>query len=190
MRFGYKFLFPMEREEAWRLVNLNIKTKNLVKHSLAVESGMRELARHFKEDEQIWGLAGLLHDLDYEETKDNFDSHGLKTVEMLQGKVEDTILYAIKSHSCKVDPKSKLDIALYAIDPLTGLIVAACLMHPDKKLQLLDTEFIIRRFKEKRFAAGANRAQIMRCEQMEISLEEFVSLVLKGMQKVHNELGL
>lgn len=180
----------MEREEALWLVNSNIKTSNLIKHSLAVESGMKELANYFKEDEEIWGLAGLLHDLDYEETKEDFGFHGLKTVEMLQGKVNDDILYAIKVHSRKAEPKSNLDIALYAIDHLTGLIVAACLMHPDKRLECLDVDFILRRFKEKRFAVGANRDQIMSCERMGIGLEKFIDLVLKGMQKKHTELGL
>ena len=180
----------MEREEALNLVNSEIKTKNLVKHCLAVEAGMKELANYFKEDEDIWGLTGLLHDLDYEETKNDFPRHGIRTVEMLEGKVGEEILYAIKSHPGHMPPKSKLDIALYALDPLTGLIVAACLMHPEKKLEYLDKNFILRRFKENRFAAGANREQIKSCERLGLSLEDFIDLALKGMQKVHEELGL
>ncbi len=180
----------MKREDALSLVNSEIKTQNLVKHCLAVESGMRELASYFKEDENIWGLAGLLHDLDYEETKDDFQKHGIRTAEMLEGKIDEKILYAIKSHPGHVPQKSKLDIALYTVDPLTGLIIAACLMHPDKKLESLDKDFIIHRFKEKRFAAGANREQIESCERLGLSIEDFIDLVLKGMQKIHKELGL
>ncbi len=180
----------MERTEALNLVNSKIKTKNLVKHCLAAEAGMKELANYFKEDTETWGLTGLLHDLDYEETKDDFPRHGIRTVEMLEGKVGEEILYAIKSHPGHVPPKSKLDIALYALDPLTGLIVASCLMHPEKKLEYLDKDFILRRFKENRFAAGANREQIKSCERLGLSLEDFIDLALKGMQKIHEELGL
>ena len=180
----------MEYKEAFELVNSKIKTQNLVKHCLAVESCMRELANHFSENVEQWGLAGLLHDLDYEETKDNFALHGIRTVELLEGKVDSSILYAIKAHPGHVEPKSKMDIALYALDPLTGLIVASCLMHPDKKLASLDKDFILRRFNERRFAAGANRDQIMRCERLGISLDQFIDLALKGMQKIHSELGL
>lgn len=180
----------MKREEALTLVKERIKTKNLIKHSLAVESGMRELAEHFEEDKEVWGIAGLLHDLDYEETKDDFSKHGLKTAEMLDGKVDEQIIYAIKAHSSKAPPLSKLDYALYAIDPLTGLIVAACLMHPEKKLEYVDTEFVLRRFGEKRFAAGANREQIKSCEKLGVTLDEFIDLTLTGMQKIHKELGL
>ncbi|MDI6839995.1 MAG: HDIG domain-containing protein [bacterium] len=177
----------MKREEALKLVNSKIKSKNLIKHSLAVEAAMREIANYLKENEDVWGIAGLLHDLDYEETKDDPTRHGMRTAELLTGKVDDCVLYAIKAHSGKVEPKSKLDIALYAIDPLTGLIVAACLMHPDKKLASLDKEFILRRFNEKRFAASVNRDQIKSCDKLGIKLELFVDLVLKGMQRINYE---
>lgn len=180
----------MTREEAIILVNDKIQTKNLIKHSIAVEAGMREIAKHFGEDEELWGLTGLLHDLDYEETKDDFPKHGLRTTEMLQGKLPEDALYAIKAHAGKVSNKSKIDYALFAIDPLTGLIVASCLMHPDKKLQSLDKDFILRRFEEKRFAAGANREQIKECEKIEIPLDKFIELVLSGMQKFSKDLGL
>lgn len=180
----------MTREQAFELVNKEIKTKNLVKHCLAVEVSMRRLARHFGEDEELWGLAGLLHDLDYEKTKDDFKSHGFTTAEMLEGKVDEKIIYAIKAHPGHVEAKSRLDIALYAVDPLTGLIVASALMHPDKKLLSIDTDFVMRRFKEKRFAAGANREQIETCEKIGLSLKEFITFVLKAMQEIHESLGL
>ena len=180
----------MTRDEALELVKSKIKNDRLVKHSLAVEAAMRRLAKHFNEDENSWGLAGLLHDLDYESTKDDFSKHGLTTAEMLEGKVDEDIIYAIKAHPGHVEAKSKMDIALYAIDPLTGLIVAACLMHPKKDLTYLDPGFVMRRFKEKGFARGADRDQIKVCERLNIPLEEFVSLVLEAMQGIHTELGL
>lgn len=180
----------MTRDEALELVKSKIKNDRLVKHCLAVEAAMRRLAKHFNEDEEHWGLTGLLHDLDYEITADDFSKHGLTTAEMLEGKVDEDIIYAIKAHPGHVEAKSKMDISLYAIDPLTGLIVAACLMHPKKDLTYLDTSFVMRRFKEKSFARGADREQIKVCERLNISLEEFVSLVLEAMQGIHRELGL
>jgi len=180
----------MDREEALSLLKKKLKNNNLIKHCLAVEAAMRGLARYFGEDEERWGLAGLLHDLDYEETKDNPSSHGLLTSRMLEGKVDDQIIHAIKAHSGLLEAKSKMDISLYAADALTGLIVAACLVHPQKKLSFLDTDFILRRFTEKRFAQGADRGQIKSCEKVGLSLDKFVDLVLKEMQRIHCDLGL
>jgi hypothetical protein len=151
---------------------------------------MRGLARYFNKDEQSWGLAGLLHDLDYEETKNDSSKHGLITSEILEGKVSEEIIYAIKAHSGLLEPKSKMDIALYAVDALTGLIVASCLVHPKRSLIYLDKDFILRRFKEKRFAEGADREQIKTCSRLGLSLDEFIDLVLKEMQKIHLDLGL
>ena len=180
----------MTRDEALELVKSHIKTKNLIKHSLAVEASMRHLAKKFGEDEDLWALTGLLHDLDYDYTKDNFNEHGFKTCEILGDKVDERIIYAIKAHPGWVPRKSKLDIALYAVDPLTGLIIAACLMHPSKKLESLDADFVMRRFKEKRFAAGCKREQILECEKLGISLREFIEITLKAMQEIHDLLGL
>lgn len=180
----------MERESAILLLNEKIQTKNLIKHCLAVEAGMKEVAKHFGEDEELWGITGLLHDLDYEDTKNNFEKHGIISAEILQTQLPESALYAIKGHAGKVSLKSNMDYALYAIDPLTGLIVASALMHPDKKLQFLNSEFILRRFDEKRFAAGANREQIKECEKLGLPLEKFIELTLTGMQKISKELEL
>jgi len=97
---------------------------------------------------------------------------------------------AVKVHSGHLPPLSKLDWALFATDPLTGLIVASALMHPEKKLSALDVDFIVRRFKEKRFAAGANREQIAACKNLGLQLEEFMQICLEGMQGVAQDLGL
>ncbi|MFA5032028.1 MAG: HDIG domain-containing metalloprotein [bacterium] len=180
----------MTRETAFILLNEKIQTQNLIKHCLAVEAGMKEVATYFGEDEEFWGLTGLLHDLDYEDTKNDFSQHGIKTAEILQDCVPEFVLYAIKAHASKVPAKSKMDYTLYAIDPLTGLIVASALMHPDKKLQSITVEFILRRFEERRFAAGANREQIKECEKLGLSLEQFIGLTLAGMQKINADLGL
>jgi len=180
----------MTREEWLKLLKSKIKKDNLIKHCLAVEASMEELARYFSEDEKLWSLAGLIHDLDYEETGGDPLKHGLETAKMIKGKVDERIIYAIKAHAGHSEPKSKMDIALYAVDALTGLIVSACLVHPTKNLTQLDKDFIMHRFKEKRFAQGADREQIKACEKLGISLEKFIEITLKGMQKIHHDLGL
>jgi len=180
----------MKREEALLLVKEHIKTPNLLKHALAVEACMKELAKKFGEDVELWGLAGLLHDLDYEYTKDKPEEHGLVSAKMLEGKVGPEIIEAIKAHADKSPRTTPLTKALYAIDPLTGLIVASALMHPQKNLKALDVQFVLNRFKEKGFARGANREQIKSCEELGLSLEEFVGLCLQGMKKISDQLGL
>ena len=181
----------MTREEAYELAKSRLKNRNLFKHVLAVEAVMRALARHFGEDEERWGLAGLLHDLDYEETKDDPERHTLVTAELLQNyDVDEEIVHAIKAHNNRVPRESLMDKAIYAADPVTGLVVAAALMHPSKKLAGIDVPFILRRFKEKRFAAGANREQIRSCEEIGLSLEEFLDIALRAMQGISEDLGL
>ena len=181
----------MERNKAWELVKKQVKNKNLRKHMLATEAVMRALARRFGEDEEAWGLAGLLHDLDYDETKDDFERHGFRTAELLTGELDsEEILYAIKAHPGHVERKTRMDKALYAVDPLTGLIVAATLMHPEKKLKSVESDFIMRRFAEKRFAAGANREQIGSCTGLDLELDEFITIALKAMQTIDRDLGL
>lgn len=181
----------MTREEAYQLAKPRFANKNLFKHVLAVEAVMRQLAEHFGEDVEKWGLVGLLHDLDYEETKETPDRHTLVTEELLQDyDVSEDVVNAIKAHNRLAPLDSRMDKAVYAADPITGLIVAATLMHPEKKINSVTTEFVLRRFKEKHFARGANREQIRSCENLDLSLEEFTSIALHGMQKIAKELGL
>jgi len=181
----------MEREEALELVKAEVKTKNLVKHMLAVEACMRRLATELGEDEEMWGLAGLLHDLDYEYTKDAPERHALMAVEMLKDKgLPDEVLEAIKAHAGHAERKTSMAKALYAADPLTGLIVAATLMHPEKDLGAVDARFVLNRFKERSFARGANRDQIRSCEELGIPLDRFIELCLEAMRGIKEELGL
>ena len=181
----------MEYGEALELLKKHVKTKNLVKHCIAVSGCMGKLAEHFGEDIEKWKITGLLHDLDYEVTKDDPARHGLETVKILEGMgFERDILDAIKAHPGHKPAETKMEISLYAADPLSGLIVASALMHPSKSLKGIDVPFIVRRFKEKRFAAGANREQIRKCEKLGISLEKFIELCLEGMREVSDDLGL
>jgi len=184
----------MTREEALGLVKSLIKNKNLVKHHLATEACMRALARHFGEDEEIWGLVGVLHDADYEITEKDPERHTLELGKILREKdVDEAVIRAAQSHSdaSGVPRNTLMAKALYACDELTGLIVAAALVHPDKKLAPLDVEFIMRRFKEKAFARGAHREQILTCEpELGIGLEPFIGICLSAMQGIADELGL
>ena len=181
----------MTREEALAVVKENCGNKNLIKHMLATEAVMVGLAGKLGEDARSWALAGLLHDLDYEETVLDPDRHGLVSAEKLaELGISEEIIHAVKAHNEHVTRDSAMDRALYASDPVTGLIVAAALMHPDKKLAGLDVDFVMRRFKERRFAAGASREQIAACSELGVSLEEFIGVALRSMQSISGELGL
>ncbi|AEF95330.1 metal dependent phosphohydrolase [Desulfotomaculum nigrificans CO-1-SRB] len=183
----------MNREEALQILKQNLKNRNLVNHCIAAEVVMKRLAQHFGEDEAKWALAGLLHDIDYEETKDDPERHSAVGAEMLEqmGLPQD-IVYAVKVHNERhgLPRLSLMDKALYATDPTTGLIVAGALIKPEKKLSAIDVDFLIKRMKEKSFARGANRDQIRSCEELGLSLEEFLGLSLEAMQGAADELGL
>lgn len=181
----------MTRDDALGLVKEKVANKNLIKHMLATEICMLKIAEHLGEDKERWAIAGLLHDLDYDTTKDNFPRHGFETAEMLEGKgLPEDVLQAIVSHTGHVERISVMDKALYAIDPTTGLIVAAALMHPSKRLEEIDVDFVMRRFKEKRFAAGANREQIKTCTEIGLEMEDFIGICLEGMKSISEDLGL
>ena len=181
----------MERDEAYRLVKDNVKNRNLVKHMLATEAVMAALAERFGEDAEAWALAGLLHDIDYDKTVDDFPRHGFTSAEILESKgVDEAILHAIKAHPGHVPAETRMAKALYAVDPLTGLVVAAALIHPDKKLASIDAQFVLNRFKEKLFAKGANREQIKTCARLDMTLDEFVEVAVSAMQSISKELGL
>ncbi len=181
----------ISREKAYELVKKNIKQKNLVKHVLAVESVMKALARKLDQDEEKWALAGLLHDLDYEETKDDFENHGKRTVEMLsEYDVPDDIKNAILAHCEKKERETLMEKAIYAADPVTGFIVASVLIRKGTTLDDLDLDFLLNRFKEKSFARGASREQMKSCEDFGMSLEEFLVLSLNAMRDISEELEL
>lgn len=183
----------MNREEALQTLKKNLKNKNLVNHCVATEVVMQRLARHFGEDEDKWGLAGLLHDIDYDETKDDPERHSLLGAQMLEelGLSED-VVYAVKVHNERhgLPRQSLMDKALYATDPTTGLIVAGALIKPEKKLSAIDVTFLANRMNEKSFARGANREQIRSCSELGLTLEEFLGLSLEAMQGAADQLGL
>lgn len=183
----------MTREQAWQMVQKNVKNKNLIKHMLAVEAIMRALAVRLGGDQEQWGLTGLLHDVDYDKTASEPEQHSLQGAAMLQAAgVDSEIVYAVKVHNevHGLPRQSLLDKALYAADPLSGLIVAAALIHPERKLAAIDVSFVMNRFHENSFARGANREQIASCQEMGLELEEFIAIALQAMQSVSTDLGL
>jgi len=181
----------MNREEALGLVQKHLKNKNLVKHSLAVEACMKAVAARLNQDEEKWALAGILHDLDYELTERSPELHTTETVKILdeQG-IEPEIIQAIQAHAGQVPCQREMEWAIFSIDPLTGFIIAATLMHPTKKLKEVDLPFLKRRYKEKSFARGARREDIEQCRNIDLELDEFLSLCLKAMQDIDKDLGL
>jgi len=181
----------MKRENAQELVKEHLKNKNLVKHSLAVEACMKAVAVRLGQDAEKWGLAGLLHDLDYELTEKNPELHTTETVKiLLEHGLPPDIVHAVQAHAGKVPCESRMDWAIFSIDPLTGLIIAATLMHPDKKLTAIDLEFVKRRYKEKSFARGARREEIEQCVNLGLDLDEFISIAVTAMQGIAGDLGL
>ncbi|MDD4856931.1 MAG: HDIG domain-containing protein [Candidatus Krumholzibacteria bacterium] len=181
----------LSRDDALELVNRNLTKKNLVKHTLAVEVIMRAIARRFGESEDLWGLAGLLHDLDYERTMNSPELHGRLTIDMLAGlDVPQEVKDAVLAHAGHRERNSLMDKAICCIDPATGLIVASALMHPSKSLAGIDADFVGKRYKEKRFAAGANREAIAGCSELGLDLHEFFSVSIEAMNGISRELEL
>ena len=183
----------MTREECLHLIEQNVKNGNLVKHMLATEAIMRSLARRFGQDEDRWGLAGLLHDVDVEITGGDMTKHSKVGGEMLRALgVDDEIVAAIVAHNeTHGRPRDSLIAkALYAADPLTGFLTAVALVRPDKKLATVEIRSALKRLPEKRFAAGANRDQMATCKDLDIGMEDFLRLGLEAMQSIATDLGL
>ena len=174
-----------------------MKNKNLLRHCLSVEAVMRALAKHFGEDEEVWGIVGLLHDGDYEEVKDTPALHTIKMSEWLKGlgETDEKIFSAILSHNFahtgQNPPKNNLEWSLFCCDELTGLIVAVALVRPEKKLSQVTVESVLKKWKNPSFAAGAKREDIDKCEEkLGIKRENFIAIALKAMQGISDELGL
>ncbi len=181
-----------------------MENQNLRRHCYAVEAVMRALYNRLEDgnksqaEEDKWGIAGLLHDADYEETKDTAQKdHTKKIAEWLEEMdAHVDVRDAVARHAWGYvedapEPKTKMDWALYTCDELTGLIVAVALVKPDKSLSGVSVESVLKKWKSSSFAAGVDRSQIEQCEsRLKIPLREFVQVALTAMQGVHQELGL
>lgn len=194
----------MTRKQALELLHDNMKNVNLRRHCYAVEAVMRALYRRLEdhhqtqEEEDKWGIAGLLHDADYELTKDTAKKEHTKLVlKWLKDlDAESDIHDAVAAHAWGYvddapEPATPMQWALYTCDELTGLIVAVALVKPDKKLASVTAESVLRKWNSKSFAAGVNRKQIEKCEEeLDIPLKEFIELAIEAMQEIHEDLGL
>lgn len=184
----------ISRGDALSLLHEYIAMDNLRKHCLATEVIMKALAKKLGHNENAWGIAGLLHDLDYEETKDNPTQHGLKTAEILDAKgVDPEIIKAIKAHNAEALGISREDDISYALtcaECITGLIVATTLVYPDKKITSVKSKSILKRMKQKEFARNVSRELIKECEKINMTLEEFAELSLQAMQSIDEDLEL
>lgn len=186
----------MNRQEAIQVLNEWVSNPNLKKHMLAVAAAMEFYAKKFGADVDKWWIVGLLHDLDYEKYPNpNRDDtgHPYKTVEFLKDKLDKESLDAIMGHAeFTHSPRETLMAkSLFAVDELTGMITAVALVKPEKKLSAVDVNSVKKRFKEKRFAAGVNREEIIQgAQELGVPLEEHIQNVIDAMQGISYELGL
>ncbi len=183
----------IDRDEALALVRERVAAPNLVHHCIATEILMAALASHLgltDADVERWGLTGLLHDLDYAETADDFERHGVVTVSMLEGMIDEEMQHAILAHADKAPRTTPMDHALYAADPTTGFIVAAALVRPDRSLAGVELTSLRKRWKEKAFARGASREQMSTCEALGLDRDAFLEVCLEAMKRRAAEIGL
>ena len=182
------------KEEAIELLNQRIKNERMLSHCYASEAVMKALARRLGEDEEKWGIAGLLHDLDLEIVNDDLSIHTRETERILSERgIDPGIIDAIKMHNetaWGMKRNSVFHHALAAGETITGLIVATALVYPDKKLASVKTKSVTKRMKEKAFAASVNRDTVMECEKLGLSLDEFAEICLQAMKEISDQLGL
>lgn len=190
----------INKEQAEQLLNQYITNPITRYHLLETEAIMKALAQYFHENEEEWGIIGLLHDIDWDLTKDEPKEHCLKAVEILKSAgASSELIEAVVSHGyghkdCGAPQdkvrQTRLEHALAASETLTGLIVASALVQPDKKLKSVKLESLLKKFKSKSFAANCDRQMILECEKIGIKLEDFLDLGLKAMQKISEKISL
>lgn len=185
----------MERAEALGLLRTHVKNENLVKHCLASEAVLRALAARLGADQELWGLAGLLHDIDVELTAGDPARHTLEAERILRERgLPEELIEAVKMHNEAAHGGRKradtFHTALAAGETVTGLITATALVYPDRKLASVKASSVTKRMKDKRFAASVDRGIILECERLGLKLEDFVQLSLDAMRAVSADLGL
>lgn len=184
------------REDAWQLVNEFTENQNLVRHMLAVEAGMRAYARKFGEDEELWGIVGLIHDFDYEQNPDlTVEGHPVTGARILRERNwPEEMVRAVLSHASEytgVPRESLMEMALYAVDDLTGLLVAVALVRPSKDIRDVKLKSVRKKWKDKGFAAAVSREEIENAAaDLGVDLTEHIQLVLDAMKAIAPELGL
>jgi len=184
----------MNREQALDLLKKHVKNENLIKHSLATEAVMRALAARLGADAELWGVTGLIHDVDIELTGGDITRHTLEAEKILREyNYAAEVIEAVKMHNEAASLKKREDLfhkALAAGETVTGLITATTLVIPTKKLADVKAASVVKRMKDKRFAASVDRGVVLECEQIGIPIAEFVELALNAMRGISEQLGL
>jgi uncharacterized protein len=182
----------MNREEAFLLLQQHMKKDSMLKHSIASEAVMRGVARTLRYDEELWGLAGLLHDIDFEITENEPQKHALMAMDLLPADLPQEVRDAIMRHNEANGSRRQapIDFALSASESVTGLIVATALVYPDKKLSSVKPKSVVKRMKEKAFARNVSRECILECEKIGMDLPRFVQTGIDSMLTISDELGL
>jgi len=179
------------REKALELLQANIPEKNLINHSLESEAVLRALAREKGQDEDLWGLVGLLHDLDYSNVADTPEKHGLVGAKMLEGELPQEALYAIRAHNdmTGVEPRTELDFALRCGETVTGLVHTAALVRPTR-MEGMKAKSLKKKMKDKAFAASVNRDTIRECDKIGLELGAFLTLAIGAVSEIADQVGL
>jgi len=182
----------ISRENAYKLLNQHIKNVNMIKHSVASEAVLRAIAQKLDKDQEEWGIAGLLHDIDVEITNADPYKHGPYAAVILDGLLSAEAIDAIVMHNEMATGKERTTVfqhALAAGETITGLIMATAMVYPDRKLASVKTKSITKRMKEKAFAASVKRENILECELIGIPINDFAEMALTAMQEISDELG-
>jgi putative nucleotidyltransferase with HDIG domain len=179
------------REESIDLVKQHVKNRNLVNHMISVGAIMKGLAEKMGEDQDLWEVVGILHDVDYETFGEDFANHGAKSAEMVKDLLPEDAVYAIRSHNplTGFEPESKFDVSLLAADAISGMIVANALVRPNR-MEGMKAKSIKKRMKDKSFARQVSRENMMRCEELGMEFSEFATIAIKAMTDVADEIGL
>lgn len=184
------------RDQAWELLTKNLQNQNLRRHCYAVGVVMKALANELGGNPDEWEVLGLIHDSDWEETKDSPDQHTKVTLQRLADLGETgPLIHALQSHNTKLthlaELEGQMEWALETCDELTGFIVAVALVRPEKKLSIVSVESVLKKFPKKEFARAVDRSQIAQCEEkLGIKLEDFVKIALDAMKSIASEIGL
>jgi uncharacterized protein len=184
----------MDRQEALSLLKTHLMNDQLIKHSIATEAIMAAIALEAGENPERWGLIGLLHDIDFELTRDTPQRHTLEAETILRAAgFDDDFISIIQSHNAEEIGRQRerqVEFALSAAESITGMVVAAALVHPDKKIAAVKASSIRKRMKDKAFARAVSRERILECERAGIKFERFVELSLESMAAIGHQLGL